>query len=137
MELSTRVWALPMQSRVQPQFSLESLRGYHRPEDRDFVHVVFDIIHAVFDIIHAVFDIWGLGDFLRDSLALIQAQYKHAPMSAKGAVWPTKDSAIFTFSSMSRSKTSKAYKLKTPFPINNLIIMFQSPKTIGGCQRWM
>ena len=78
---------------------------------------------------------WSLGDFLRDSLTLIQAQYKRAPVSAKGAIWPAKDSAIFTFSSMGRYKTSKAHNLKTPFPINNLIIMFQSPKTLGGAER--
>ena len=55
-------------------------------------------------------------------------------MSAKVAVWPAKDSAIFTFSSMGRSKNPKAHKPKTPFPINNLIIMFQSPKTLGCCK---
>ena len=40
----------------------------------------------------------------------------------------SKGRSNFYFSAMCRSKTPKAQKPKTPFPVNNLIIMFQSPK---------
>ena len=64
-----------------------------------------------------------IDNFLKNSLALIQWQYKQTPVGAKGTIWAAKDDAIFTFSAMGRSKTSKAHKPKTPC-LNNLLNIF-------------
>ena len=66
---------------------------------------------------------YWIDDFLRNSLALIQGQYKRTPVGAKGTVCAAEDDAIFTFSAMGRSKTLKAHKLKTPC-LNNLLYIF-------------
>ena len=62
-------------------------------------------------------------NFLKNSLALIQGQYKQTPVGAKGTIWAAKDDSNFTFSAMGRSKASETHKPKTPC-LNNLLNIF-------------
>ena len=64
-----------------------------------------------------------IDNFLKNSLALIQRQYKQTPVGAKGTIWAAKDDAIWGFSAMGRSKTSKAHIPKTPC-LNILLNIF-------------
>ena len=60
-----------------------------------------------------------IDDFLRNSLTLIQWQYKRTPVGAKGTVWAAEARAIFTFSAMVGPKPHKHISLK---PLNPLIL---------------